>query len=268
MANNSYIGVFDSGIGGLTVVKSIIDSMPNENIIYFGDTAHVPYGTRSPRQVTEYVLSDVKFINTFDIKAIVIACNTADSIARSKVEELYDLPVFGVVDPASKRAAEVTKNNKIGVIATNATIKSESYNSAIAKYNTDAEVFGVACPLLVPLVENGRFQKGDIVIETVIKEYLDPLMEKGIDTLVLGCTHYPLLLEIIEGLYPDIKIISSSGAAAETLKNSLEEKGLISETNEIDRKYFVSDDAEGFMRQAKVFMGDSLGGDVKQVNID
>lgn len=268
MANNNYIGVFDSGIGGLTVVKSIIESMPNENIIYFGDTAHVPYGTRSPRQVTEYVLSDVKFINTFDIKAIVIACNTADSIARSKVEELYDLPVFGVVDPASKCAAEATKNNKIGVIATNATIKSESYNKAIAKYNADAEVFGVPCPLLVPLVENGRFQKGDIVIETVLREYLDPLVEKGIDTLVLGCTHYPLLMEIIEGLYPSINIISSSGAAAETLKKSLEENELVSDTENPDKKYFVSDDAEGFMRQAKVFMGDSLGGEVKQVNID
>ncbi|MCQ2461500.1 MAG: glutamate racemase [Clostridia bacterium] len=268
MTNNSYIGVFDSGIGGLTVVKSIIESMPNENIIYFGDTAHVPYGTRSPRQVTEYVLSDVKFINTFDIKAIVIACNTADSIARVKVEELYDLPVFGVVDPASKRAAEVTKNNKIGVIATNATIKSESYKAAIAKYNKDAEVFGVPCPLLVPLVENGRFHKGDIVIETVIKEYLDPLMEKGVDTLVLGCTHYPLLMEIIEGLYPSINIISSSGVAAETLKQNLEENGLISETESFDRKYFVSDDAEGFMRQAKVFMGDALGGEVEQVNLD
>lgn len=268
MANEKYVGVFDSGIGGLTVVKSIIESMPNENIIYFGDTAHVPYGTRSPRQVTEYVLQDVKFISNFDIKAIVIACNTADSIAREKVEELYDLPVFGVVDPASKLAAESTKNGRIGVIATNATIKSESYNKAIAKFNKDAKVFGVACPLLVPLVENGRFIKGDVVIETVLKEYLDPLAKNDIDTLVLGCTHYPLLMDIIKDLYPNINIISSSDAAASTLKNELVEKDLLSENANSDRKYFVSDDAEGFMKQAKVFMGDSLGGEVKQVNID
>lgn len=268
MANNSYIGVFDSGIGGLTVVKSIIESMPNENIIYFGDTAHVPYGTRSPRQVTEYVLSDVKFINTFDIKAIVIACNTADSIARSKVEELYDLPVFGVVDPASKRAAEVTKNNKIGVIATKATINSGSYNDAIKKYNSDAEVFGVACPLLVPLVENGRFQKGDIVVTTVLKEYLEPLVSEGIDTLVLGCTHYPLLFDIIEELYPTLQIISSSGVAAETLKEDLVRTGSLSEALGSDRKYFVSDDAEGFLHSARIFMGDTLGGDVTLVNLD
>lgn len=268
MSNNSYIGVFDSGIGGLTVVKAIADNMPNENIIYFGDTAHVPYGTRSKRQITEYVLADVKFLNTFDLKAIVIACNTADSIARGTVEEMYDLPIFGVVDPASKRAAEITKNGKIGVIATNATINSEAYNAAIAKYKPDAEVIGVACPLFVPLVENGRFNKGDIVIETVVREYLDPLVAKGIDTLVLGCTHYPLLSDIIEGLYPSLQIISSSGAAADTLRQSLEANDLVGNSDDSVRKYFVSDDAEGFKRQAQVFMGDALGGDVTQVNLD
>ncbi|MDO5448773.1 MAG: glutamate racemase [Clostridia bacterium] len=268
MSKSSYIGVFDSGIGGLTVVKAIADSMPNENIIYFGDTAHVPYGTRSKRQITEYVLADVKFLNTFDLKAIVIACNTADSIARAKVEDLYDLPIFGVVDPASKRAAEQTRNGKIGVIATNATVNSGAYDTAIAKYNKDAQVISVACPLFVPLVENGRFSKGDIVIETVAREYLDPLVEKGIDTLVLGCTHYPLLSDVIEGLYPDLQIISSSGAAADTLRQSLEASELVSDTDDSIRKYFVSDDADGFKRQAQVFMGDTLGGDVTQVSLE
>lgn len=194
MSDNRYIGVFDSGIGGLTVVKSIVDSMPGENIIYFGDTAHVPYGTRSERQITEYVLADVRFLRTFDIKAVVIACNTADSVAKEKVREAYpDLPVFGVVDPASRLAAETTKNSKVGVIATNATVKTGAYEKAIHKYNADATVYMEACPLLVPLVENGRFETGDPVIEIVLHEYLDPLVEKGIDTLVLGCTHYPLL---------------------------------------------------------------------------
>ena len=128
MSDNRYIGVFDSGIGGLTVVKSIVDSMPGENIIYFGDTAHVPYGTRSKRQITEYVLADVRFLRTFDIKAVVIACNTADSVAKEKVREVNpDLPVFGVVDPASRLAAETTKNGTIGVIATNATVKTGAY---------------------------------------------------------------------------------------------------------------------------------------------
>ena len=135
MNNEKYIGVFDSGIGGLTVVKSIVESMPDENIIYFGDTAHVPYGTRSKEQIIEYVLNDVKFLNGFDIKAIVIACNTADASARETVIEKYpDIPVFGVVEPASKKAAFATVNNKIGVIATNATVDSGSYEKNIAKY--------------------------------------------------------------------------------------------------------------------------------------
>lgn len=268
MSKNSYIGVFDSGIGGLTVVKSIVESMPGENIIYFGDTAHVPYGTRSKRQILQYVLSDVKFLNTFDIKAIVIACNTADSIARQAVEDAYpDIPVFGVVDPASRMAAMGTKNGKIGVIATNATVNSCAYDMAIAKYNKEATVYSAACPLLVPLVENGRFQIGDIVIETVLREYLDPLVEKGIDTLVLGCTHYPLLYDIICHLYPELNVISSSDAAAAKMLGTLIQNDLCNEDPDSERKYFVSDDAEGVDALARVFMGDDLGGSFRQVDI-
>lgn len=269
MNNEKYIGVFDSGIGGLTVVKSIVESMPNENIIYFGDTAHVPYGTRSKEQIIEYVLNDVKFLSSFDIKAIVIACNTADASARETVIEKYpDIPVFGVVEPASKKAALATKNNKIGVIATNATVDSGSYEKNIAKYNPDAEVFSVACPLLVPLVENGRYKKGDNVIEKVLDEYLSVLKEKQIDTLVLGCTHYPLLYDIIADIMGnEVQIISSSVAAAETLKNGLESRSLLKHTPISERKYFVSDNAEHFEKQALIFMGDSLGGTVGQVDI-
>lgn len=268
MTNESPIGVFDSGIGGLTVVKSIIERLPNENIVYFGDTAHVPYGTRSKRQITNYVLNDVKFLNSYNVKAIVIACNTADSVARESVEQQYDMPVFGVVDPASRMAAETTKNGKIGVIATNATIRSKSYSRTIAKYNPDARVIGKACPLLVPLVENGRFQPGDIVIETVLREYLVPLVVKGIDTLVLGCTHYPLLYGIIKSMFPKLQIISSSVAAAKTLQDSLEKDGLVNDGRGGDRKYFVSDDAEGFEQHAGIFMDNSLNGNVEQVSVE
>lgn len=272
MSDNRYIGVFDSGIGGLTVVKSIVDSMPGENIIYFGDTAHVPYGTRSERQITEYVLADVRFLRTFDIKAVVIACNTADSVAREKVKEAYpDLPVFGVVDPASRLAAETTKNGTIGVIATNATVKTGAYERAIHKYNPDATVHMEACPLLVPLVENGRFKTGDPVIEIVLKEYLDPLVEKGIDTLVLGCTHYPLLYGTITHLYPELNVISSSDAAAAKMLGTLIQNGTCNENSEAEqseRKYFVSDDAEGVDKLARVFMGDDLGGTFRQVDVE
>ncbi len=269
MNNNSYIGVFDSGIGGLTVIKSILKNMPNENFIYFGDTAHVPYGTRSKRQILQYVLSDVKFLNSFDLKAVVIACNTADSIARSAVEEAYpNLPVFGVVDPAAKRAAETTKNGKIGIIATNATVNSGAYDRTIATYNKEAKVYSAACPLLVPLVENGRFQKGDQVIEIVLQEYLDPLVAEGIDTLVLGCTHYPLLEDTIKALYPELQVISSSDAAADNMRHTLLQEDLINDGEGGQRKYFVSDDAEGVDKLARVFLGEDLGGTFQQVDVE
>lgn len=269
-SNEKYIGVFDSGIGGLTVVKSIVELMPDENIIYFGDTAHVPYGTRSREQITQYVLSDVKFLNTFSIKAIVIACNTADSIARETVEEKYkEIPVFGVVEPTSKKAAESTLNGKIGVIATNATVNSGAYEKTIHKYNSNAQVFSLACPLLVPLVEEGRFRRGDKVIEKVLTEYLEPLMEKEIDTLVLGCTHYPLLYDIIRDIMGDgVNIISSSAAAAKTLREELSQRELLKRSHGSERKYFVSDNAEFFEKQALIFMGDALGGRVEHATAE
>lgn len=268
--NEKYIGVFDSGIGGLTVVKSIVETMPNESIIYFGDTAHVPYGTRSKEQITEYVLDDVNFLSQFNIKAIVIACNTADSAARERVEESYrDIPVYGVVAPASKKAAEITKNKKIGVIATNATVNSGAYEKKIHSIAPDIQVISLACPLLVPLVEEGRFKTGDKVIEQVLREYLTPLKEQGIDTLVLGCTHYPLLTEVISEIMGEkVSIISSSVAAAEELKKGLLQKNILSDTPQGKRKYFVSDDAASFEKNARVFMGDSLGGRVEQVDTE
>lgn len=272
MPDNRPIGVFDSGIGGMTVVKSIVESMPGESIIYFGDTAHVPYGTRSVRQITQYVLADVKFLTTYDIKAVVIACNTADSVAKETVKAAYpDLPVFGVVDPAARMAAENTRNGKIGVIATNATVSSCAYEKSIARYNPKAMVYSEACPLLVPLVENGRFKPGDPVIEMVLKEYLEPLVAKGIDTLVLGCTHYPLLYHTIETLYPELKIISSSDAAAAKMLGTLIREDACSENAQAEhseRKYFVSDDAAGVDKLARVFMGDDLGGTFQQVTIE
>ena len=268
MDKNSYIGVFDSGIGGLTVVKGIVDSLPNENIVYFGDTAHVPYGTRSKKQITQYVLDDVRFLLQYDIKAVVIACNTADSTAREKVEETYpQLPVFGVVHPAARMAAGQTKNGKIGVIATKATANSRAYDRAIAQIDPALQVFSLGCPLLVPLVENGRFLVGDQVPELVVQEYLDPLVEKGIDTLILGCTHFPLLTDIIRKYYPDLMLISSSGAAAAALRDSLEKTGMRSDTPGGEHRYFVSDDASLVEGIAHYFMGKALDSHVQQVEV-
>ncbi len=264
--NDGYIGIFDSGIGGLTVAKSVIDIMPGENIVYFGDTAHVPYGTRSKEQITEYVIEDVKFLSRFDIKAVVIACNTADSIAREKVEKLFPYPFFGVVEPAARKAANITKNGIIGVIATDATVNSGAYEKAIHSVDESLTVISKACPLLVPLVENNRFRRNDRVIETVLREYLEPLKEKNIDTLVLGCTHYPLLSDVIADIMPGVNIISSSVAAAHELKKGLEQNGLLGSSGQGRREYFVSDNPDYFKSTAHTFLGDSLGGTVKHIS--
>ena len=266
--NNNFIGVFDSGLGGLTVVKSLIETMPSENIIYFGDIAHVPYGTRSREQITEYVMQDVSFLQKFSIKAMVIACNTADSIARKRVEESCSVPVFGVVEPAARYAAETTKNNKIGVIATNATVNSGAYKTAIEKYNPHAQVYAVACPLLVPLVEEGRFRRGDEVTERVVAEYLEPLKKAGSDTLVLGCTHYPLLMDIIGDAVPGVNIINSGETAARLVKTELEAKGIENRENPSPvRRYFVNDSKDEFEKHASLFMGRSLETAVEQVEV-
>ncbi|MCR4672707.1 MAG: glutamate racemase [Lachnospiraceae bacterium] len=270
MDKNSYIGVFDSGIGGLTVVKGIVDSLPDENIVYFGDTARVPYGTRSKRQIIEYALSDVKFLATFDIKAVVIACNTADSTAREEVMAAYpEFPVFGVVDPASRMAAKTTRNGRIGVMATKATAASGAYDRAIARYNPEAEVFDMPCSLLVPLVENGRFLPGDKVAEMVVQEYAQPLVDKEVDTLILGCTHFPLLTDILRKYYPELNIISSSGAAAQELRESLEKAGTLNDSGKPGtHRYFVSDDAAQAEEIARYFMGSVLDSRVEQVRIE
>ncbi len=253
--NNKYIGIFDSGMGGLTVVKEIIESMPNENIIFFGDTANIPYGIHSKERITEFVLNDVRFLSGFDLKAIVIACNTADCAAREKVEELYPLPVFGVVKPAAKKAAEATKNNRIGVIATIATVSSEAYEKTISEFNPSAEVFSTACPALVPLIEDGHFRKGDEAVESALAEYLLPLKKQGIDTLVLGCTHYPLLSDIISDMLPGVNIISSSAAEVEVLKGALKGNDMLSGSERGDVKFFVSGNAERFEKLAETVLG-------------
>ncbi len=265
--NNKPIGVFDSGLGGLTVVKSILEFMPEENIIYFGDTAHVPYGTRSKEQITQYVMDDVRFLSTFDIKAVVIACNTADSVAKKSIEEKYPLPLFGAVEPAAKEAAMLTKNKRIGVMATNATVQSGAYEKAIKNFCPDATVISEACPLFVPLIEDGRFLKGDSVIESVAKEYVRVMEEEKVDTLVLGCTHYPLLTDIISSLLPDVRLVSSSLAAAKSLKEMLTANGMKNESGKGgEMRIFVSDKAQDFEKHAEIFMGRKITGSVTEVD--
>ena len=249
---NAYIGVFDSGAGGLTVVKHIEEMMPNENILYFGDTAHVPYGTKSEKQIKEFSVNDVAFLNGFELKSLVIACNTADSVARETLMKEFDLPIYGVIDPASR---------------TTATVRSDAYPKRIHRYKPDAEVYSLACPLLVPLVENRRYRKDDQVVTIILKEYLDQLTCHGIDTLVLGCTHYPLLLDAVQSLVPDIQIVSSSYESALALKNSLEKTHQLNDEPGSVRRFYVSDDADAFRENASVFLHEKLGKEVEQVSV-
>jgi len=192
------IGVFDSGVGGLTVAREIMRNLPNERIVYFGDTARVPYGSKSKDTVIRYSRQIIRFLRTQDVKAIVIACNTASALALEEVEKELDIPIIGVVKPGAKVAAASTRNGRIGVIGTESTVNSHMYSQLICSYQKDIQVYGKACPLFVPLVEEGWL--GDPVTEQVAKRYLDELLPKGIDTLILGCTHYPLLRPLIERL--------------------------------------------------------------------
>ncbi|MBR4164051.1 MAG: glutamate racemase [Solobacterium sp.] len=267
MERNKYIGIFDSGIGGLTVARSIIEKLPEENIIYFGDTAHLPYGTKSEKQIREYAYNDVKFLMQFELKSLVIACNTADSVARKSLEKTFNIPIYGVIKPASKKAAASTKNNRIGVMATAATVRSNAYTETIHKYNPEAQVFSLACPLLVPLVENGRYKKDDIVVTTILKEYIDQLLVHDVDTIVLGCTHYPLLYDAIKSIIPDVNVISSSEAAADMLMEGLETSDMLANHGMGNRQYYVSDDAENFKENARVFLGDKLCEDAQLAQV-
>lgn len=265
--SNQYIGVFDSGMGGLTVVKSILELLPNENIVYFGDTAHLPYGTKSEKQIKAYAKADVEFLSKFDMKSLVIACNTADAVASSSLKEIFAYPIYGVIQPASKKAVEESQNKRIGIMATSATVNSGAYTKAIGEYCPEAKVFSLACPLLVPLVENGRYDKDDEVVKLVLKDYIDELLKHDVDTIVLGCTHYPLLEEAIQSIVPDIKIISSSYACASALKEGLEKEGLLEHNDDPKHHYYVSDDVKHFGEMAHLFFGSQLNGEFEEVHI-
>lgn len=268
LKKNQPIGVFDSGLGGLTVVKSLIEQMPNEDIVYFGDTARVPYGGRSCETIQTYACQDVEFLLQYDVKAVVIACNTADSMARTLIEQRYNLPVVGVVGPAAQKAVKVTKNKKVGVIGTRATVRSGAYEKAARLFDETVRIFSRECPLLVPLVENGRFAKNDKVVQIILDEYLEPLHRENIDTLVLGCTHYPLLKEAVMQCLPGAEIICSGEASTDTLRELLTQRDLLNDSFRLgEHRYFVSDDAAGFTENAEIFLGRSLDGAVQCVQI-
>lgn len=253
MPCNAPIGVFDSGIGGLTVAREIMRQIPGETIIYFGDTARVPYGSKSQKTIITYSRQIVKFLQTKNVKAIVIACNTASALALETVAKEVTIPVIGVVKPGAKVASMTTKNGNVGIIGTEATINSGIYNTYIKELNPEVRVYGKACPLFVPLVEEGWLT--DPVTVEVAKRYISSLLEINIDTLVLGCTHYPLIRNIIGPIVgEDVNLVNPAYETAIELKQVLMQEGLENAGPAGEHKFYVSDGADKFKRFANTIL--------------
>ena len=263
------IGVFDSGLGGLTAVRELRRLLPGEDIVYFGDTGRVPYGSRSKDTIIKYARQDAAFLNTFDPKAMVVACGTVSANALDVLQRESSVPVLGVVEPAAAAAARESKNGRIGLIGTDASIRSQAYERALSALRPGARVFPMACPLLVPLVENGRFRPDDAVARLVVEEYLSPLRQAGVDTLVLGCTHYPLLREVIAAFMGDgVTLVDAGAACARQVSRLLTEQNALNRSGSGGTcRYFVSDTADGFAPLASLFLGEDVTENVEQVDI-
>jgi glutamate racemase len=256
--NEKPIGIFDSGIGGLTVLKEIIHELPHENTIYLGDTARVPYGIRSPETVIRYTNENTQFLFSKDIKLLVVACNTASSISLETIKEKTSMPVIGVLDPGARAAVAATKNKRVGIIGTEATINSSSYTKAIKSIDEEIETYTQACPLFVPLVEEG-WTDGTIT-KAIAEIYLQGLLEKSIDTIVLGCTHYPLLKQVIADVMGKrVTLIDSAVETSSVVKNVLRSGELLREPKKApERKFFVTDSPERFLHVGERFLGQNM----------
>lgn len=267
--DNRPIGVFDSGLGGLTAVKELEKALPGESIVYFGDTGRVPYGSRSRETVRSYAAQDMAFLLSRDVKAVLAACGTVSSTAADLGAAL-PVPYFDVVAPTAKAAAAATRNGKIGVIGTNATIHSDAYRKALLAENYKLEVFSSPCPLFVPLVENAFVSPQDEVTRLVSERYLAPIREAGVDTLILGCTHYPIIAPIIGSVMGrDVTLVDSGREAALALARSLRQKGLLCEDGRARAvSYFVTDTPENFTNVAELFLGHSVEGQTERINIE
>ena len=270
MDKNAPIGVFDSGVGGPTVAREIMRQIPNERIVYFGDTARVPYGSKSKDNIIKFSRQIIRFLQTENVKAIVIACNTASALALDEMQQEFDLPILGVVKPGAKVAVETTANKRIGLIGTEANIRSGVYTRYIKSLDDEAKVFEKACPLFVPLVEEGWLHD-DITLQ-VASRYLEELKEKDIDTLIMGCTHYPLIRSTIRKVMGDkVNLVNPAYETAIELKNLLERDNLANKCD-VDSpssmyRFYVSDAEEKF----KLFANSILPFDItmtKQINIE
>ncbi|NUN68757.1 MAG: glutamate racemase [Bacteroidetes bacterium] len=259
LQNSKAIGVFDSGIGGLTVVRALLEQLPNENIVYFGDTARVPYGSKSAQVVREYTLDDTEFLLSRDVKMIVVACNTVSAVALDVVQKRANLPVTGVIIPGAEAALRASGNKRIGVIGTAGTVNSNAYRNELQRLDGTTNVFSKACPLFVPLVEEGWLDLK--ATELIAQEYLFPLTTERIDTLILGCTHYPLLKRTIAKVTKGmVTLIDSGEATAGTVAAMLDAQGLRNSSSQSPNiQFFVSDAPEKFTAVGELFLGRKLG---------
>jgi len=251
------IGVFDSGIGGLTVLRALIETLPGEDFIYLGDTARLPYGTKSNEVILRYTRENSEFLLAKGIKMLVVACNTSSAVALAEISRLTVVPVIGVIDPGAEAAVKASRNGKIGVIGTEATIASGAYTRAIHTLRPGAEIYTRACPLLVPLVEEGWTENE--IAERTVAWYLESLKQSGIDTLLLGCTHYPLLWGLFERvLGPRIRIVDSAVATAAGVSKRLTTLRLARSHGTGSQSFFVTETPERFVRVGRRFIGDSV----------
>ena len=266
--NNNPIGVFDSGIGGLTVVKEIMKQLPNENIIYLGDTARVPYGPRSKEVVTKFAIEMANFLLKRKIKALVIACNTISGLSYDEVKTaVFPIITLGVIKPAVRKAIQTTKNEKIGVIGTVGTIKSGSYQKMLKFYDSNAQIIACACPLFVPMAEEGM--NDHKATRLIAQDYLKEFVDKGVDTLILGCTHYPLLYNAIkETVGKDMTLVDSAAPTAQMLKERLKEEDLLGDNPNPKHEFYVTDAPERVKKVAGRFFGEELNGKLKKISLE
>lgn len=249
------IGIFDSGVGGLTVMQQIVRHLPNEQLVYFGDTARVPYGEKSRETIIRYSIENSIFLMQQNIKILVIACNTASAHATEKLKQIFNIPVIGVIEPGAEKAAQVTRHGRIAVLGTKGTINSGIYQREIQRHLPGATITAIACPLFVPLVEERM--GAHAAARLIVKEYLKPLHDKEIDTVLLGCTHYPMLRRLIEEeLGPDVTVVDPAITCAEKVSETLNaQKWHAAASRQCSYKYFVSDDPEKFRKLGEEFLG-------------
>ncbi len=266
MENRKPIGVFDSGLGGLTALGALRRLMPNEDIIYFGDSARIPYGTKSPTVIQKFALQDTRFLVSLGVKAILIACGTVSSNCLDEVQEVAGVPVVGVIGETARQAGEIAKQgkNRVAVLGTSATINSGAFEKELRKNGVD-DIINQACPMFVPLVENWHPSVDDVATNTIVSEYIAPIAKHSPDAVILGCTHYPLLAEVIAKYLPETKLISSGEAAAMGIKALLTEKKML---NDVGGKteFYTSGGEKLFSQNASRFLGEDIP--VSAVHID